>query len=58
MIKVRAKEGLRVPREDNPHDYIDSAAVEVDGNSLYYRRLIDEGDLEMVLGKNKGVKND
>ena len=47
-IKVTAADGLRVPTEHNPHEYISQEPVEVDGNSLYYRRMIDDGDLVVV----------
>lgn len=45
MIRVVAAGGLRVPTEHNPHEYIGREPVEVDGSSLYYRRMIDDGDL-------------
>ncbi|EGV38489.1 DUF2635 domain-containing protein [Neisseria weaveri] len=46
-IKVAAADGLRVPAEHNPHEYIGQEPVEVDG-SLYYQRMIDDGDLVVV----------
>lgn len=48
MIKVRAADGLRVPTEHNPHEYIAEAVVEIDENSLYYRRALADGDLVAV----------
>lgn len=47
-LNVMAADGLRVPTEHNPHEYIGQEPVEVDGNSLYYRRMIDDGDLVVV----------
>ncbi|MFV2030596.1 DUF2635 domain-containing protein [Neisseria sp. S1] len=44
MIKVTAADGLRVPKEGRPHDYIGQEATEVP-DTLYYRRLIADGDL-------------
>ncbi|MDK4527097.1 DUF2635 domain-containing protein [Kingella kingae] len=44
-IKVVAAYGLRVPFADNPHEYIEQEEVEVDGDNVYYRRLLAEGDL-------------
>ncbi|STZ76335.1 hypothetical protein [Bergeriella denitrificans] len=44
-IKVRAAEGLNVPMEHDPYAYIGADAVEVDGDSLYYRCLLADGDL-------------
>ncbi|WP_373325237.1 DUF2635 domain-containing protein [Neisseria blantyrii] len=59
MIKVRAAEGLRVPMEGMPHEYIGRETAEVDGESLYYRRLLDEGSLvaeEAAGAKRKGAE--
>ncbi|MGK3122912.1 DUF2635 domain-containing protein [Candidatus Pantoea formicae] len=47
-MKVKAKSGLRVPREENPRRYIsDSEALEV-GETAYYLRRIADGDLLRV----------
>lgn len=44
-IKVRAAPGLKVPRESQPHSYIDEhAAVDVPA-SAYYLRCLMYGDL-------------
>lgn len=44
-ISVVAAQGLRVPLADNPHEYIEQEPVEVDGDEVYYRRLLADGDL-------------
>lgn len=45
MMKVIARKGLNVPREDNARRYItDAQAVEVD-DSAYYLRCLSNGDL-------------
>ncbi|WP_048797292.1 MULTISPECIES: phage protein Gp37 [Serratia] len=45
VLTVKAKDGVRVPREDDPHRYIThEAAVEVEASAYYLRRL-QEGDL-------------
>lgn len=44
---VKAKEGLRVPREDNARRYIADEPVEVPQTSYYLRRIMD-GDLEKL----------
>ena len=46
-MKVKAREGVRVPREDNPRRYIEQEAVDVPDSAYYQRRLID-GDLVEV----------
>lgn len=44
-MKVIAATGIKVPKEDRPHDYVtDSEAVDVPESSYYLRRLAD-GDL-------------
>lgn len=50
-IQVTAAAGLRVPLENNPHEYIGTEPVEVDGDSLYYRRLLADGDLLPFAGR-------
>ena len=50
-IMVVAKVGLRVPLAHNPHEYIGQTPVEVDGDDVYYRRAIVDGDL-LVLGND------
>lgn len=47
-IMVVAAQDLRVPMADNPHEYIEQEAVEVDGDEVYYRRLLADGDLMLA----------
>lgn len=45
-MKVKAKTGVQVPREDNPRRYVsESEALEVADSSAYYLRRIADGDL-------------
>lgn len=45
-MKVKAKPGVQVPREDNPRRYVsDSEALDVADSSAYYLRRIADGDL-------------
>lgn len=44
-IMVVAEVGLRVPLAHNPHEYIEQTPVEVDGDDVYYRRAVADGDL-------------
>ena len=44
-IMVVAEMGLRVPLAHNPHEYIEQTPVAVDGDDVYYRRAIADGDL-------------
>lgn len=54
-ILVKAKPGEKCPREDNPRTYItDSVKGTQVVDSAYYRRLIDDGSLDLVTAKNKG----
>ncbi|MDX7658464.1 DUF2635 domain-containing protein [Klebsiella quasipneumoniae] len=46
-MKVKAREGIRVPREDNARRYIEQELVEVP-ESTYYLRRLNEGDLVKV----------
>lgn len=43
-LKVKARAGIRVPREDNPRRYIEDEPVDVPESAYYLRRLY-EGDL-------------
>ncbi|WP_187986942.1 DUF2635 domain-containing protein [Klebsiella pneumoniae] len=43
-MKVKAREGIRVPREDNARRYIEQEPVEVP-ESTYYQRRLNDGDL-------------
>lgn len=63
MIKVIAAAGLRVPKEDNVRQYITDEDVVDVPDTLYYRRLIADGDLyetEIVeqASNKKGKAND
>ncbi|WP_439258301.1 DUF2635 domain-containing protein [Lonepinella sp. BR2271] len=44
---VKAKDGVKVPFENNPAQVIEQEAVSV-ADSLYYRRLVQQGDLVIV----------
>lgn len=60
MLKVKAVDGVRVPFEGQPHNYIEQEAVEVE-NSVYYQRRLADGDLVLVtepVKKEKGVNNE
>ena len=46
-MKVKAREGIRVPREDNARRYIELEPVEVP-ESTYYQRRLNDGDLVKV----------
>ncbi|HCB0915532.1 TPA: DUF2635 domain-containing protein [Klebsiella variicola subsp. variicola] len=46
-MKVKAREGIRLPREDNARRYIEQEPVEVP-ESTYYLRRLNEGDLVKV----------
>ncbi|HHR1021328.1 TPA: DUF2635 domain-containing protein [Klebsiella pneumoniae] len=46
-MKVKAREGIRVPREDNARRYIEQEPVEVP-ESTYYLRRLNDGDLVKV----------
>jgi hypothetical protein len=51
---VKAAPGLKVPKEDKPHDYIDDQdAVEVSDDSAYYARRVMDGDLLVQSTKAK-----
>ena len=55
-IMVVAEVGLRVPLAHNPHEYIEQTPVEVDGDDVYYRRAIVDGDL-LVLSNDAPPEN-
>lgn len=46
-MKVKAREGVSVPREDNPRRYIGQEAVDIP-DSAYYQRRLSDGDLVEV----------
>lgn len=53
-MKVIAAKGLLCPKEENPREYItDTEAVDVPDESTYYRRLVDDGSLELVTASPK-----
>lgn len=54
-ITVVAEQGLRVPMAHHPHEYIEQVPVEVDGDDVYYRRLIADGDL-LVLNQTRATQ--
>lgn len=56
MIKVVAAGGLRVPLSNHPHEYIEQELVEIDGDNLYYRRLLMDGDLVEVADESEADK--
>lgn len=45
-MKVKAADGLRVPKEKRVNSYITTQLVNVP-DTLYYRRLVADGDLIM-----------
>jgi hypothetical protein len=53
-VKVKAIEGVRVPMEMNPREYIEQDAVDVDVTPYYLRRLAD-GDLVEVADEEPGA---
>lgn len=55
-IKVISQKGTKCPKENKPRQYItDIVPVEVP-NSIYYRRLISDGSLVLVVEKEKPSK--
>ncbi|MDH2918494.1 MAG: DUF2635 domain-containing protein [Sideroxydans sp.] len=53
---VQAAQGLKVPMEDKPHDYLtDAVAVDVP-DTAYYQRRLSEGDLIAVVTPTKPTK--
>lgn len=54
-MKVKAREGIRVPREDNARRYIEQEPVEVP-ESTYYQRRLNDGDLVKVTDATVDVK--
>jgi len=54
-ITVKAREGVRVPKEDSHRAYITHTPVAVPLSAYYLRRLA-EGDLVRVEPKPKGEK--
>lgn len=54
-LLVTTKPGEKCPCEENPRTYIthNPKGTEVNA-SAYYRRLVDDGSLSLVLAKTKG----
>ena len=58
-IKVQAAPDLRVPMAHHPHEYIgDDVPVDVDGDDMYYRRLLADGDLLAVEAPDDAPKTE
>lgn len=58
-INVKAAEGLKVPREDNPRRYITSEATTEVQDTAYYRRQVAAGDLIIITADDgKAVKKE
>jgi hypothetical protein len=45
MINVKAVQGLKVPKEEKPREYISESKAEKVPASAYYRRLVADGSL-------------
>lgn len=45
---VRASPGLKVPKEEQPRDYVEGAEPVLVPDSAYYRRRVADGDLIVV----------
>ncbi|VEH65444.1 Uncharacterised protein [Rodentibacter pneumotropicus] len=58
-MKVKAKDGIKVPMENQPYVYIEQAEVEI-APTVYYQRRIHDGDLIVVTESRprKQEKND
>lgn len=57
-LTVRARSGLKVPREHQPHSYIDDSTDTEVPASAYYLRCLMYGDLVRITDKTtaKGAK--
>jgi hypothetical protein len=55
-MQVQAAQGLKVPMEDKPHDYITDAIVIEVPDTAYYQRRISDGDLLAVVSSTKPTK--
>ena len=49
-MRVQAAEGLQVPREDNPREYIGAEPAEITPTNYYIRRIA-AGELVEVAGE-------
>ncbi|MCK3654912.1 hypothetical protein A4G19_03750 [Pasteurellaceae bacterium Macca] len=47
-MKVKAVDGVRVPKEGMAHEYITAHEVVEVENTLYYQRRVADGDLVIV----------
>lgn len=55
-MKVKAAQGLKVPMEDKPREYItDAKSVDVP-ETAYYSRRVSDGDLIVDDATKKGAK--
>lgn len=55
-IKVRAADGLQVPLEGSPHEYINGQETVTVPDTAYYRRCIEYGDLVAVTEDTQPAK--
>ncbi|HDL8234137.1 TPA: DUF2635 domain-containing protein [Yersinia enterocolitica] len=53
-MKVKARDGVRVPREENARRYIEQEPVDVP-QSTYYLRRLNDGDLVEVSATDVAV---
>ena len=56
-MKVKAPQGLQCPMEGKPREYITDKKAVVVPDTAYYRRMVDDGSLELadVDKKEKGA---
>ncbi|MCW3479737.1 DUF2635 domain-containing protein [Neisseriaceae bacterium JH1-16] len=47
-IRVKAAPGIKVPKEGRPREYITDTEAEIVPASVYYLRIVAEGDLIKV----------
>lgn len=56
-MNVQAAPGLRCPMEHNPREYITDEAKGVEvADTAYYRRLVDDGSLVLIVPVPKKAK--
>jgi len=48
LLRVKARPGIRVPRQGAPRRHITDAAAVVVESSAYYRRQLRDGDLVLA----------
>lgn len=56
-MKVKAIDGVKVPLENRPHQFIEQTPVEVEP-TLYYQRRLADGDLIKVKSSESRKKGD